>query len=178
MLDGFAQVADRRFLTLSGECVAWLDDNTKELQTLQDQFVEKNRLGVLQISLPKNNKPSKTNHSTQPSNTVSNQTSFLIDELAKQSGIEHIAAQLSLSKMTIINQLSNLLDFGKIKPDDVAYLSPDDVILEKVKTAVVDLSQKGELDKPIKIKPIFDELREEYNHQTIALALLFLKDIV
>lgn len=172
LLDEFAQVANRRFLVLSGECEAWFESlSDDDKQTACDTFLNQN--AIPSLTLPKDTldktKPTKPKTTEPPS---FEKTLSLVLE---QKSLAEIAGSRNLAQSTIIEHIGKLIKSGQLQPDDIAYFAPDDEIINKVKTAVQTLQEQGEFaDDTIKLRPIFDELRETVSFNEIRLALLFI----
>lgn len=172
LLDEFAQVANRRFLVLSSECERWfeaLSDDDK--QTACDEFLKKSAIPALMFT----QKDKKQNFkNTQKSSETASFEKTLEFVLQKKS-LEQIAAERNLTKSTIAEHIEKLIKTGKANCDDVRYLAPSDENIHKVAQAVKTLGEQGEFSSGIKIRPIYDELRETVSFIDIRLALLFIE---
>ena len=95
-------------------------------------------------------------------------------ELVQQKlDLEEIAAKRSLAVSTIIGHVA---DIGKIMGTDaIQDYRPDDETITEIKDAIRDLDARGEFADGIKIRPIFDELRETYTYNEIRLALAYIE---
>lgn len=164
LLDEFARVADRRFLALSDECESWLDGlDDKDIKFAQKQFIK--RCGGI-VSAPKLTKnPPKT------STVSTHQTLALIKE---GKTLDEMAAKRSLAKSTIIEHIKVLIEKNQIKPKNIAYLAPKAQIIDDVAKAVDKLQKLGEFKDGVKLRPIYDELRQTLSYETIRLCLLFI----
>ena len=95
-------------------------------------------------------------------------------ELVQQKlDLEEIAAKRSLAVSTIIGHVA---DIGKIMGvDAIQDYRPDDETITEIEDAIRDLDARGEFADGIKIRPIFDELRETYTYNEIRLALAYIE---
>lgn len=95
-------------------------------------------------------------------------------ELVQQKlDLDEIAAKRSLSVSTIIGHVA---DIGKIMGTDaIQDYRPDDEMITEIEGAICDLDARGEFADGIKIRPIFDELRETYTYNEIRLALAYIE---
>lgn len=160
LLDEFARAADRRFLALSDECESWLDGlGDKDIKLAQKQFIK--RCGGFDAPKPTKN----------PLKTSTHQTLALIKE---GKTINEMAANRSLAKSTIIEHIKTLIEQNQLKSKDIAYLAPDSQITDKVAKAVDKLQTLGEFKDGIRLRPLYDELRQALDYETIRLCLLFI----
>jgi len=91
--------------------------------------------------------------------------------------IEDIAEERELKENTIANHIELLI--AQYPDLDISHIQPSSKIIDKVEKAVEkirsrkktsDLDEKGN----VKLKPIFQELKEKVDYKDIRLALLFL----
>ncbi len=170
LLDDFAQAANRRFLALSKESEHWLDAlGDTALAQLHTQFIHANALlyesNKSPTQKPKSNKPTPSAHTSQEA------TLALIQE---QKSLDEMAQARNLSKSTIVGHIEQLIKTDKLTSAQLSYLAPDKKTLQAVDDALHHLFDTGELEDVLKLRPIYDELREEVSYLDIRLALLFL----
>lgn len=170
LLDDFAQAANRRFLALSAECETWflgLSDDEKQKQS--DEFLQKNAIPSLALSV----KPSKSLKEVKAKPNASPSVEQTLSLVLAGSSLEQMASERSLASSTILEHLRLLKERGSLSRDDLAHLAPSDEMVQAVKTAFEKLESQGEFESGIKLRPIYDELRETVAFNDIRLALLF-----
>lgn len=168
LLDEFAVIANRRFLTLSAECETWflnLDDTKKAADTAT--FLEKNKNPLLAKAPKTKQKPS------QKPPTLDETLSLI----KAGKSLDEISKTRALAVATIIEHLGKLLKNGELSTDDIAHLAPDDALIKDVKDARDTLSAQGEFTEGVRLRPLFDELRERVDYNTLRLCLLFIEPL-
>lgn len=172
LLDDFAQVANRRFLVLSAECEQWFEKLTDEQKDHACQtFLKDNAIPALALA------EKFANKDQSPKPKIGEPDSFkkTLPHLLAKTPVSDIASIRKLANSTIIEHIGRLLDNGDLKVDDIAYLKPDKTTFEQVRHAYQVLDDKGEFEDGIRLRPIFEELRETINYATIRLCLLFIE---
>ncbi|MDO5651250.1 MAG: AAA family ATPase [Moraxella sp.] len=185
LLDEFAQLANRRFLQLSDECSAWVNElSEQDLVRLQEKFITTSSMFAGKASTKadkvsdkpndkaKSAKPTQANTAPKSTKSSSEQTLELV---LAQKTLAQIQEARSLAQGTIIEHISKLLKSGELAVSDVGYLAPDDETLALIKTAYDKLETEGEFADGVKLRPIFDELRETVPYNDIRLALAILE---
>ncbi|WP_227430850.1 helix-turn-helix domain-containing protein [Psychrobacter sp. I-STPA6b] len=192
-LDPLARGADRRFLELSDEAesaYALLDENS--LSNTQNNFILKSGGTLSQSAIDayesmrkKRQEKLKRQHEKkeQLSNQVSDQSSSTLLEtrllLEESLSIAEIAQARGLAQSTIMRHLSRL---KKQHPELACeHLRPSDEVMTKVGNAYVAIKVANDPndfndDGSIKLKPIFEHLRETIDYNTIRLALIFITE--
>lgn len=193
-LDPLARGADKRFLELSDEQeVAFLRQNPEQIKEQQAAFILKSRgtlnpekIKAYEKRLEKQQKAlAQRKHSVQQAQALADmsdgkltptllETKVLLDESLT---IAEIADIRKLAQSTIMGHIDKLLDhFDDLRLD---HIRPDDSFIKQVQKAY-DSVKKQDRDEDkdeqgnIKIRPIFERLKGEYEYNDIRLALLFI----
>lgn len=167
LLDDFAQIADRRFFQLSAECEDWLNNHTHQLNEWQTEFITKCRLANPQIAL-------KT-EMTKPKIQEPESFKKTLPLIQSKKSVSEIAKERTLANSTILEHIGKLLDSHDITIDDIEYLKPNHELLEQVSHAYQTLQSEGEFEGGVKLRPIFEELRETIDYATIRMCLFFIE---
>ncbi|MFA7662736.1 MAG: helix-turn-helix domain-containing protein, partial [Patescibacteria group bacterium] len=90
-------------------------------------------------------------------------------ELVKQKlSLAEMAEKLNFKPNTILTHLEKLIDLGE--QIDMQYLMPEKKIYQKIKQAFENVGLE-------KLKPVFEELKEEYSYDVLKLVRLNLKNL-
>lgn len=159
LLDGFAQIADKRFFVLSQACESWLAKQDKAtICNWQKQFIELNSVGS-QVA----NQRKKFNGAIHQE---------LIGQIqSNEPTLIELATHVNLSQSSVIDYIEYALQNGDISFDDIDYLKPDDAIVEEVRNIHQHLLDMGN-DNP-NAQDIFACL-PSVQQSIIRLALIFL----
>ncbi len=190
-LDPLARGADKRFLALSEEAAAKQAElNAKALSKAHENFVLMSG-GTLSKSVinayatlqkrrrqqqkaQQNKKQKLGNQVADKSETTLMATKLLVEE---SLSIEDIAYTRGLAQSTIMRHI------GDLKRQDPSfacdYLRPDDDIMTAVGNAYVAIKVANNPndfsdDGSIKIKPVYEQLKQTIDYNTIRLALIFI----
>ena len=190
-LDPLARGADKRFLELSAEAdanYAMLDE--KSMQQSHDKFVLKSGGTISQsvidayASLQKRRREldkSQQDKKQKLGNQVADKseatllaTKVLLEE---SLSIVEIAQTRELAQSTIMRHISELKSQDPSLACD--HLRPDDEIMTAVGNAYVAIKVANNPndfndDGSIKLKPIYDQLKQAVDYNTIRLALIFI----
>lgn len=190
-LDPLARGADRRFMALSDEAIeayAMLDEDS--LSKAHDAFVLTSGGTLSQEAIAAYEKLQQRRREKQQQNQEKKQklagqlndkssatlmeTKILLEE---SLSIAEISEQRGLAQSTIMRHIADI----KQQDPSVAcdHLRPDDSIMTAVGNAYVAVKVANDPndfndDGSIKLKPIFEHLREQIDYNTIRLALIFL----
>ncbi|MGM8884543.1 AAA family ATPase [Psychrobacter sp. 1U2] len=190
-LDPLARGADKRFLELSSEAdanYAMLDE--KSLQQSHDKFVLKSGGTISQAVIEayaklqkrrreqdkaqQNKKQKLSNQVADKSEATLLATKALLEE---SLSIIEIAQTRELAQSTIMRHISEL----KAQDPSLAcdHLRPDDEIMTAVGNAYVAIKVANNPndfndDGSIKLKPIYEQLKQTIDYNTIRLALIFI----
>lgn len=177
LLDNFAQAANRRFLALSAECEAWFNAlSDEQKQDKKQSFINKNanqnlKLPSLASSNISTNAPQNRSNS-QTDNNQDDNNQAIITLVQQQKSLGDIAVAQKRSKNTTAEHIKSLVESNKLSLADIAYLI-DNTTIKKVADAFALLEAKGLFEGGVRLQPISDELREQFDFATIRLALLF-----
>lgn len=164
LLDDFARAGNKRFLTLSADCEKWFDGlSDDEIRLTKEQFIKRCGgfvNGSKSVILPK---PLIASSSCKETLTL----------LKKGKSIDEMANKRSLAKSTILEHIKALVEQNQVNLDDMLHLTPQPEVLSQVVEAVAKLQEQGEFVQGIKLRLIYDELRETVSYETIRLCLLF-----
>jgi ATP-dependent DNA helicase PIF1 len=147
-----------------------------EKETLAREFIIKNNGTINEANISSNKKKLKTKSGTINISTKTNTLKLTKDLLAKKKNISEIAKIRNISDKTIISHIKKI---SELYPDfDIDHLKPNTKTLAKIfrtiKTIELEKKQANLLkDGSIKLKVIFDYLKEEIPYEDIALALIF-----
>lgn len=86
--------------------------------------------------------------------------------------ISQIAQKRAYAESTIIGHLDKIV--AKMPQLDYSAIRPEQSIIDAVKEAFEKLDAQGEFIEGIRLRPIFEELREVYSYNQIRLALVFI----
>lgn len=155
LLDGFAQVANRRFLALSQECEAWFDGlSPTQKSAKKEQFLQANN--------------------AKASNLVDNKAQkdkpwldhpALIQCLNDKLGLAQMAAKFALAQASVIDAIGGLLRQEVVSKEAVAYLLPDEKTQKNIKSSQKKLGSTS-------VPALYDELRELVDYANIRLVLV------
>ena len=171
-LDSLALKADKRFLELSNQAEQiWLD---KDASQLHKDFIRRcgGSIDVDEIAkYEKRQQKIANNKSSEPHTIEQTKVLFL-----QGMSIVEIAKERELTQSTIINHLSKIYD--KEPSFDLSRIKPDDKILAKVSHAFHQLQQEDNdeyfnEDGTMKLRPIYEALKQELGYNDIRLALVF-----
>ena len=190
-LDPLARGADKRFLELSCEAdanYAMLDENS--MTQAHDKFILKSG-GTLsksviaayaslqkkrreQAQAQQDKKQKLGNQVADKSDSTLEATRLLLEE---SLSIAEIAQTRGLAQSTIMRHISELK--GKHSNLSCDHLRPDDEIMTAVGNAYVAIKVANNPndfndDASIKIKPIYEQLKQAVDYNTIRLALIFI----
>ena len=190
LLDEWVQRIDQRFIELSFEhakafelfdesMLAKIYDafihacggtTNPEVITANQKYRALKKQGVL-------GQKTKAQNQTKAGQTLTNGLTSTVNEtyelVQQKMDLDKIAAKRSLAVSTIINHVA---DIGKIMgADAIQDYRPDDETITKIEGAIRDLDSQGEFADGIKIRPIFDKLRETYTYNEIRLALAYIE---
>ncbi len=190
-LDPLARGADKRFLALSEEAdanYAMLDD--KSMKAAHDKFILKSG-GTLsqsvidayaslqkkrreQAEAEQDRKQKLGNQVADKSQSTLLATRLLLEE---SLSIADIAQTRGLAQSTIMRHISELKSQDPSLACD--HLRPDDEVMTAVGNAYVAIKVANNLndfsdDGSIKIKPIYEYLKQAVDYNTIRLALIFI----
>lgn len=190
LLDEWVQRIDQRFIELSSEHAkafevfdeSMLDEIYKafihacggttnpEVIASNQKFRALKKQGALSQKTKAQNQAKAGQIQANGLTSTVNETYQLIQQ---KLDLEEIAAKRSLAVSTIIGHVA---DIGKIMGTDaIQDYRPDDETITKIEGAIRDLDAQGEFADGIKIRPIFDELRETYTYNEIRLALAYIE---
>lgn len=162
LLDGFAQVANRRFLALSKECEAWffaLSETQKAAK--KEQFLQANN-------------PNYANHASSVAPSVKDKTqvakieidsALLAKALNDKLSLSEIASKFALAQASVIDEIGVLLRQGVLKKEAIAYLLPDKKTQKIIKSSQKKLGSTS-------VPALYDELREAVDYASIRLVLV------
>ena len=190
-LDPLARGADKRFLELSSEAdanYAMLDE--KSLQQSHDKFVLKSGGTTSQAVIEAYAKLQKRrreqdkaqqNKKQKLGNQVADksQSTLLVTRLLLEESlnIADIAQSRGLAQSTIMRHISELKSQDPSLACD--HLRPDDEVMTAVGNAYVAIKVANNPndfndDGSIKLKPIYEQLKQTIDYNTIRLALIFI----
>ncbi|WP_264755544.1 helix-turn-helix domain-containing protein [Moraxella canis] len=190
LLDEWVQRIDQRFIELSSEHAkafevfdeSMLDEIYKafihacggttnpEVIASNQKFRALKKQGALSQKNKAQNQAKAGQIQANGLTSTVNETYQLIQQ---KLDLEEIAAKRSLAVSTIIGHVA---DIGKIMGTDaIQDYRPDDETITEIEDAIRDLDARGEFADGIKIRPIFDELRETYTYNEIRLALAYIE---
>ena len=190
-LDPLARGADKRFLELSNEAdanYAMLDE--KSLQQSHDKFVLKSGGTTSQAVIEAYAKLQKRrreqdkaqqNKKQKLGNQVADksQSTLLVTRLLLEESlnIADIAQSRGLAQSTIMRHISELKSQDPSLACD--HLRPDDEVMTAVGNAYVAIKVANNPndfndDGSIKLKPIYEQLKQTIDYNTIRLALIFI----
>ena len=150
--------------------------STAEKDLLAREFIIKNNGTINEDDISSNKKDLKTKSKTINISVKTNTLKLTKDLLAKKKNVAEIAKLRKISDKTIISHIKKI---SKLYPDfDLNHLKPDTKTLGKIFRAIkkIELEKKSTnllKDGSIKLKVIFDYLKEEIPYDDIALALIF-----
>lgn len=128
-LDEFAQLANRRFLTLSKECEEWFEQQTsQQIEARQNEFLDASK------------------HNPFASSTTNTQAalpSFDPKLLTSGMTLHTLSRYTRLSTSTLLTHIENQLSTQALKPDDLHHLF-DPTILQTLQDASPDDLQNRE----------------------------------
>lgn len=162
LLDGFAQVANRRFLALSKECEAWffaLSETQKAAK--KEQFLQANN-------------PNYANHASSVAPSIKDKTqvakieidsALLAKALNDKLSLSEIASKFALAQASVIDEIGVLLRQGVLKKEAIAYLLPDKKTQKIIKSSQNKLGSTS-------VPALYDELREAVDYASIRLVLV------
>ncbi len=164
-VDGLALRADRRFIELSGQVEAELDE--AGLERMAQAFIEQAG-GVLDPEEILENRKNLEKGKKVKKRSTYLTTKKLIDQ---GNSLQDIAIQRDLSTGTVITHLLRIAD--QYPDTDLSRFRPDDATIRKVSNARKKLlGQSGNPDR-VSLKPIFEILKGELSYEQIKLALVF-----
>ena len=190
-LDPLARGADRRFQELSDEMIAShaeLDEDSLSKahknfilksggtlsQSVIDAYENMRKKRQERLKQQREKKEKLSNQLTDKSSSTLLETRLLLEE---SLSIAEIAQVRELSQATIMRHLSEL----KRQDPSLAceHLRPSDEIITEVGNAYVAIKVANDPndfndDGSVKLKPIFEHLRERIDYNTIRLALIFI----
>ncbi len=167
LLDDFAQVANRRFLQLSAECEHWFDGLSDDyINTAKERFLSQNTI------LPAIKKSQHKKSPEKPDTPASMDLTMAL--LQEGKDIKQVAESRVLAKSTILGHIDSLVKSGKMDITTITHLAPEPDMLLKVAKAYHKLDDLGEFEGGLKLRPIYDELRETVPYDDIRLAILFI----
>ncbi|OOR85590.1 helicase [Moraxella canis] len=190
LLDEWVQRIDQRFIELSSEHAkafevfdeSMLDEIYKafihacggttnpEVIATNQKFRALKKQGALSQKTKAQNQAKAGQIQANGLTSTVNETYELVQQ---KLDLDEIAAKRSLSVSTIIGHVA---DIGKIMGTDaIQDYRPDDEMITEIEGAICDLDARGEFADGIKIRPIFDELRETYTYNEIRLALAYIE---
>lgn len=177
-LDDFAQVANRRFLTLSAKCETWFNCLSDTQKAAAEQaFIrtaKKSDTPTTTTAKADTTTQSQTAQ-TQTAQTQTAQTANTIKaQLAQQKSLATIATAIQLSQNTTVQHIAQLLNDRHISTQSIAYLL-DDNTLANVQTALTHLEANGICQDELRLRDIYDELRGKVSYAHIRLSLLLLQ---
>lgn len=192
-LDPTARGADKRFIALSEEHEAeFLTQSPKTVKKQQEEFIrrsfgtlDKKKIEAYEKRMAQQNQyiKQRTQIIQQLSNLKSSdgvitETLLETSALLKQGlSIAEISEKRQLAISTIIQHIEKLLP--TLSEKQVAHIVPDDIDLERVGKAYQTVKNR-QLDRDkdehgnIKLRALFDFLKEDYSYNDIRLALLFI----
>jgi ATP-dependent DNA helicase PIF1 len=150
--------------------------NTKEKEILAKEFIIKNNGTVNEDKISTNKKELKTKSDTINISTKTHTLELTKNLLAKKKNISEIAKARNISAKTIISHIKKI---SKLYPDfNLNHLKPKQKVLNTIFKAIKKIELKNNPDNllkdgSIKLKVIFDYLKEEILYDDIALALIF-----
>jgi ATP-dependent DNA helicase PIF1 len=150
--------------------------NTKEKEALAREFIIENNGTINEDDISSNKKELKTKSNKINISVKTNTLKLTKDLLAKKKNISEIAKIRNISEKTIMNHIKKI---STLYPDfDLSYLKPKQKVLNTIFKAIkkIELENKPDnllKDGSIKLKVIFDYLKEEVLYDDIALALIF-----
>lgn len=176
------------------ELVLNVDKKIMELSRLNtikfQSFSEEEKNGMFKESIIKNNGSIKQNEIKKNKkllNREKNRTNFSQKEntleitkklLIKKKTILEISKERKFTEDTIVKHLQKI---SELWPDfDFSYLMPDEKFLKQVFNAVKKIKEKNNQDDfledgRLRLKSIFEYLKEEVSYDEIRLALIFFK---
>lgn len=192
-LDEFVWRVDGRLQQLAYEKqVAYESMSDDELKQLHLAFIEKNhgltdehkiaqKQQYLQDQYQKQQQKAHIikNDATMSSHRSASGTqgsTYQETKKALQAGksFEQVAKDRSLAVSTIVNHLSHIVDNDPDFIKHCQHLKPDAKTIAQVQQAYDTLSKQGEFEEGVKLRPIVEELRGEYEYNDVRLALVFI----
>lgn len=173
LLDEWVFRVDKRLLELSAEHEAnFATLSDKDVLSLHKQFISVCGGITDENIIAKNESQAKRPQiapQSEPSLSTLEKTRLLVQE---GLDLEEISQKRSLAKSTIIEHISRLI--AKDGVSGYERFSPSQKVLDDIKTVMQQLSDKGELDDPPKLRPIVEALSTPYPYNTVRLALAFI----
>lgn len=148
--------------------------SAEEKETMNKEFIVKSGGLIDQSEIKKNKSKPKEEITLQKENTLEATEKLL----TKRMAIAEIAAERQLAENTIFGHLEKI---SELRPDfDFSYLKPDEKILKQVSKAVEKIKSQNKADDflesgRIRLRSIYEYLKEEIPYEEIRLALIFLK---
>lgn len=171
-LDSLALKADKRFLELSNQAEqVWAE---KDASQSHQEFIKRcgGSLDADEIAKYEKRQQKISQHKSSEPHTIEQTKVLFLQGLS----IVEIAKERELTQSTIINHLSKIYD--KEPSFDLSRIKPDDAILAKVSRAFHQLQQEDNdeyfnEDGTMKLRPIYEALKQELGYNEIRLALVF-----
>lgn len=149
----------------------------KEKKVMFEKFIVKNNGAIKQNEIKKNKKILKRQKSE--TNVFKKENTLEITKrlLIKKKTILEISKERKLTESTIMSHIQKI--FGAWPDFDFSHLKPDEKSLKQIFEAIKKIKEKNNRDdflenEQIRLRVIFEYLKEEISYDKIRLALIFL----
>lgn len=167
LLDDFARAADRRFLELSQECLAWfLAQNEQQKQKACADFLQRS---IVAAFAPKSKGEKKLDVQSSL-----NKTQTLI---GMKKTFTEMAKMMAVSQSVIVEHIRILLDEARISVKDIAYLAPNYTILQRIdeaKQAIKASYATQKTQQKVGVLDVYDKLGGAVDMHVVRFGLVLL----